>query len=270
MSGAGRVEGGGPFRADQVRPGDRYELDYGHAVYCAPAGGDNARANLVGASVLETDPAVEEAGVDAGYSSHPRNLRAPDVAVGNVPDAPGWIEGVPPLAVEYAGVGKNEPELQRKILNLLNGGTQFVWVVRLLGERRVEVHAPHQPFRIFKPGSVLTAPGILANPVPVEAMFDRTAAHEATLRNLLQRRGYEGLEDVVRKGQEEGRRKGEDQGRAEASRAILLDLLTTRFGEVGDDQRAAIARAPEGDVRGWIRRVVDARTIADVFGPPPG
>jgi hypothetical protein len=42
---------------------------------------------------------------------------------------------------------------------------------------------------------MLRAPGILRNPVPVEAPFDRSAAHEVTLRNLLQRRGYEGLEE---------------------------------------------------------------------------
>jgi len=26
----------GPFRADQLRPGDRYELSNGHPIYCAP------------------------------------------------------------------------------------------------------------------------------------------------------------------------------------------------------------------------------------------
>lgn len=39
----------------------------------------------------------------------------PNIAVGNVPDDPGWVRGVPPLAVEYADVGQDEADLQSKI-----------------------------------------------------------------------------------------------------------------------------------------------------------
>ena len=48
---------------------------------------------------------VEEAGFDAGYSPDEGTLRAPDIAVGNVPQQLGWIRGAPALAVEYASVG---------------------------------------------------------------------------------------------------------------------------------------------------------------------
>ena len=34
----------GPFRADQLRDGDRYELSNGHPIYCAPPAGDTVRA----------------------------------------------------------------------------------------------------------------------------------------------------------------------------------------------------------------------------------
>ena len=71
-----------------------------------------------------------------------------------------------------------------------------IWVVRLTGPRRVEVHEKGRAMRLCMPGDELTAPGILKNPVPVLAMYDREAAHEATLRNLLQRRGYESLRCV--------------------------------------------------------------------------
>ena len=43
---------------------------------------------------------VTEAGVDTGCSPDDDILRAPDVAVGNVPDETGWVKGVPTLAVE--------------------------------------------------------------------------------------------------------------------------------------------------------------------------
>jgi hypothetical protein len=43
-------------------------------------------------------------------------------------------------------------------------------------------------------------PGVLRNPVPVEALYDRRAAHRVTLRNLLQRQGYENLDAVRAEG----------------------------------------------------------------------
>ncbi|MEA2603082.1 MAG: hypothetical protein QOF89_4074 [Acidobacteriota bacterium] len=42
---------------------------------------------------------------------------------------------------------------------------------------------------IANPGEELRAPGILANPVPVEALYDREVALEVAFRNLLQRQG---------------------------------------------------------------------------------
>ena len=57
----------GPFRADQLKEGDRYELSHGHAIYCAPSRSRHASKNLTAASMLESDPDVEWAGVDAGW-----------------------------------------------------------------------------------------------------------------------------------------------------------------------------------------------------------
>ncbi|MBI4701515.1 MAG: hypothetical protein HY744_10205 [Deltaproteobacteria bacterium] len=210
----------GPLRAEDLRSGDPYELSDGHPVFCAPSGGDGARGSGLGFAVLDSDPAVEAAGVEPGYSPEPQMLRAPDVGVGNVPDRSGWISGVPPLAVEYASVGQDEAELQAKIADLLGRGTRSVWVVRLLGPRRVEVYEPGCAMRIVSPGERLAAPGLLRNEVPVEALYDRDAAHEISLRNLLQRRGYEGLEAV----RAEGRAEGREQGRTEVLRQTLRDL----------------------------------------------
>ncbi|MFN7135140.1 MAG: right-handed parallel beta-helix repeat-containing protein, partial [Myxococcales bacterium] len=135
MSRATKLSESGPFHAAQIAPGSRYELSDGHAILCMPTGGRGSRSNLVGASVLETDPAVASAGVDTGFSPTPKTLRAPDVAVGNVPDAPGWTNVAPPLAVEYADTGQDEEELQARIRDLLAHGTRYVWVVRLVGVR---------------------------------------------------------------------------------------------------------------------------------------
>ncbi|MEO7327065.1 MAG: Uma2 family endonuclease [Minicystis sp.] len=249
-----RYDTSGPFRAAALAPGDRYELHDGHAIYCAPTGGDGARRTVAGAQVLDTDPAVTETGIDAGYSAGPKDLRAPDVSVGNVPDKPGWIQGVPPLAVEYAGSGQDEATLQLKIADLLGAGTKWIWVVRLLGPRRVEVHERGVPLRTFGPGEELIAPGILQNPVLVEALFDREVAHRFTLRNLLQREGYQSLDDVREEGREEGR-----------ARAVLA-VLAARGVPVPDEIAARILACHEAaTLDGWLRRAATAERLSDVL-----
>jgi hypothetical protein len=124
-----------------------------------------------------------------------------------------WVPGVPPLAVEYAGSGQDEVELESKIQEFLERGTRFIWVVRLVGPRRVDVYERGQARRTVALAGELSAPGILRNPVPVRALFDREAAHEVTLRNLLERRGYADLEAVKRQAAEEGRELGLEQGK---------------------------------------------------------
>ncbi|MFB1490194.1 MULTISPECIES: Uma2 family endonuclease [unclassified Thiocapsa] len=218
-----RTDRQGPFHVDQLREGDRYELSSGHPIYCAPSGREHAGTNLIGAAALESDPDVEWAGVDAGFTPDSGTLRAPDVAIGQRGAERGWIPGAPPLAVEYAARGQDEQELQDKIAELLQSGTQQVWVVRLIGPRRVEVYRPGETMRLVGPGEILSAPGLLRNPVPIEALYDRDAAHRATLRNLLQREGYESLDAVRQEGIVEGINQGISQGIAESILALLTD-----------------------------------------------
>jgi hypothetical protein len=255
-------EGRGPFRADQIRAGDYYELSDGHAIECSPAGRNHAGKNVSWAEILDTDPDVEWSGVDAGYSPESGTLRAPDVAVGGSSDGPdGWIAGSPPLAVEYAGAGQEEPKLQARIADLLAADTRFVWVVRLIGPQRVEVYEPEKPVRTLVMGEMLRAPGILRNPVPVEALFDRSAAHEVALRNLLQRRGYEGLDSVREEGHAEGRARGILEGEA----ALLSRLLVRRFKEVPPWAQERLDQASRDELELWGDRVLEAETIEDVF-----
>jgi len=221
----------GHFRADQIPIGDRYELSHGHPIYVHPTGGRGSGAVAPGASAITSDPDVREAGIDTGYSPDPGTLRAPDIAVGNVPDQPGWVRGVPPLAVEYADTGQNEEDLADKIEDLLGAGTQVIWVVRLVGPRRVEIHERGKAMRLALPGDELLAPGILKNPLPVAALFDAQVSAAVTLRNLLQREGYQDLDAVL----ESGRNEGRDLGRAQ-ERERLIRRLEQRFGPVTPEQ----------------------------------
>jgi len=207
---------------------------------------------------LETDPKVVSAGVDLGVSTAPGMLRAPDVAVGPIEDAPGWATKAPPLAVEYADVGQDEPALQLKISELLGAGTRFVWIVRLEGEPRVEVHEPGKRMRVARQGAVLRAPGILENPVPIAVLYDRDAAHEATLRNLLQRKGYAGLEAV------------REEGREDALRSSIVIVLTAR-GIDAAPIRGAVLAERDGDVlEQWLRAAATALRAEEVVEKPPG
>ena len=233
---------------------------------------------------MSTDPDVESAGLDAGYAPVADMLRAPDIAVGNVPDRPGWIPGVPPLAVEYAGVGQDENLLQRKVADFLGRGTKWIWVVRLNTPRRVEVHAPGLPVVVRHVGELLEAPGILRNAVPVEAMFDDDVANKMTLRNLLQRAGYESLEAVRNeghaegiaegkaKGITEGKAKGITEGKAkgitEGKRATLSAQLRRRFGQLTAEVEVALAAADELALDAAVLRIFDATSAAEVLGPP--
>ncbi len=179
----------GPFRADQLRSGDPYELSDGHPILVLPGGGRQGAAAAAGAAVLKSDPLVEASGfgvgVDAGYTPEPGTLRAPDLSVATTLDETGWIVGSPLLAVDYIDAGEDERDLAKKIGELLAAGTLFYWIVRLVGPPRVEVHEPGRAMRIARPGEELVAPGVLACPVPVEALYDWEASRKVMLRNLL-------------------------------------------------------------------------------------
>jgi hypothetical protein len=259
----------GPFSASQLRSGDPYELSNGHPVYCSPTGSRGGKATSVGDGVLASDPAVRDVGVDIGFSPSPEILRAPDLSVGEMPDQPGWVQGAPPLAVEYADTGQDEGELQTKVQELFAAGTRYVWVVRLMGPRRVEVHQPQQRMRIANPGEQLEAPGILANPVPVEALYDREAARRVIFRNLLQRQGYASLEDVRAEGEAQGRTDGEAQGRAEGEaqglRRAVVAVFTARGFAVDDELQAALASSKTPAILEAALRQAAIATAAEVL-----
>jgi hypothetical protein len=227
-----------------------------------PTGGRGSKAANVGGGVLASDPAVQDVGVDTGFSPTPDTLRAPDLAVGEIPDQPGWVQGVPPLAVEYADTGQDEADLAVKIQELLAAGTRYVWVVRLIGPRRVEVHQPGQGMRIANPGEQLEAPGILANPIPVEALYDREAARQVIFRNLLQRQGYDSLEEVRAEGEAQGRAEGEVEG----LRKAVVTILTARGLTVTDDLRTALANSSDlGALEAILRQSAIAPSSAEIL-----
>jgi hypothetical protein len=165
------------------------------------------------------------------------------------------------LAVEYADTGQDEAELQAKIQELFAAGTRFVWVVRMIGPRRVEVHQPSERMRIANPGEQLLAPGILANPVPVEALYDREAARRVIFRNLLERQGYASLDDVRAEGETLGRIEGEAQG----LRRAIVAVLAGRGLVVDDELGSALAGSKDPAVLEALLRQAATGTLSDVL-----
>ena len=254
----------GPFRADQIREGDEYELSDGHAIRCLPAGTRHGSAQLDGGRVLASDPAVRgRVGIDIGVAwNDDKNLRAPDLVVGNFERGPGWLRSVPPLAVEYADTGQDEAELAAKISELHAAGTLFIWVVRLTGPIRVDVHTRGEPMRTVGIDGELTAPGVLQNPVPVRALVDPDAADAVSLRNLLQAHGHGSIEEIEARGKIEGKIEGKAEGKAEA----ILTVLATRGVTASAKQAERIrgCRDPQ-TLDLWLRRAVTATAIDELL-----
>ncbi len=249
----------GPFLAEHLRPGDPYELSNGHAVQCMPTGGRGSKAEGAGYKVLSTDPSAEDIGIDTGYSPDPGTLRAPDLSAGTIPDAPGWVKGVPRLAVEYADTGQDEADLTAKIGELFAAGTEIIWVVRLTGPRRVEVHLPGQPMRTALPGEELEAPGILKYSVLVESLYDEEASNKVAFRNLLEKEaGYQSLDQV--------RAEAELKAEIQTLRANLLAVLKARQLELGEQLRTTIAecRDPER-LRRWNIAAITASSAGEAL-----
>nr|VFK32568.1 MAG: Putative restriction endonuclease [Candidatus Kentron sp. MB]VFK35386.1 MAG: Putative restriction endonuclease [Candidatus Kentron sp. MB]VFK77271.1 MAG: Putative restriction endonuclease [Candidatus Kentron sp. MB] len=209
--------------------------------------------------------------VDAGFELKEDTMRAPDVSVAPPKKNHGWFLGAPPLAVEYADRGQNEADLQKKIKELLAAGTRYVWVVRLIGPQRVEVYAKGKTRRILSATDLLEAPGILRNSIPVHALFDADAAYRVTLRNLLQRKGYDSLEMVRQEGESEGRTQGKAERKAEGSLEARINALFTtlrvRGIDVDAETRSRIRDCrDEGQLEAWLAKAVVATRPVDIFG----
>ena len=260
------------YTADDIKPGDPYELIDGRAMHCMSAGMKHARGANETVGVLNDDPEVELGSclVDVGIKLSDDTVVAPDYVVGMKGEVvDGWTTEIPPLAVEIAGVGQNEESLKLKIPKLLNAGTRHIWVVRMTGESRVEVHEPGREMRVARRGEMLRAPGILKNDVPVDVFFDVKLAMKHKLRNMMQRLGFDSYEAAQEHWKAEGEAlgvvKGRDEGFAEAASRILSRQLRVRFGSAPPWVHDKLRLASREELEAWTDMVVIAPDIERVF-----
>ncbi len=69
------------------------------------------------------------------------------------------------------------------------------------------------------------------------------------------------LERTYQKGRTEGKAEGKTEGRADT----ILRMVTKRFGPLPEDVVDRIRRGTEADLDRWTDRILDARTLAEVF-----
>jgi len=107
---------------------------------------------------------------------------------------------------------------------------------------------------------------VLCNPVPVEALYDPSAAHALMLRNLLQRSGDADLDAVRAEGAAQGTAPGEARGRVEHARSLLQRVLARR-GEVLDAGQLAALEACTDIARldRWLDAALAGASAADVL-----
>ena len=70
----------------------------------------------------------------------------------------------------------------------------------------------------------------------------------------------------IEKGLQQGLQQGRLEGKLEGEAALLLRLLTKRFGPLDEATRNRLNNATLEQLELWAERVLDAKTLDDVFG----
>ena len=92
-----------------------------------------------------------------------------------------------------------------------------------------------------------------------------TSVERLAIERGLQKGMEEGLEKGMEKGLEKGLEKGREEGRTQGTASVLLRLLNRRFGPLSADVTRRLAQSTPEQLEIWAERVLDARTIDEVF-----
>jgi hypothetical protein len=65
-------------------------------------------------------------------------------------------------------------------------------------------------------------------------------------------------------------RQGREEGRRDGEAGLLLGLLKRRFGVLPDWAMDRVGAADSDALRAWSLRVLDAASLAEILGEPPG
>ncbi|GAB2740747.1 hypothetical protein GCM10027019_20580 [Melaminivora jejuensis] len=77
------------------------------------------------------------------------------------------------------------------------------------------------------------------------------------------------FEEWAQQYRQEGRQEGRLEGRMEGESRLLQRLLVARFGPLSQQTLAALGSPDSEQLEAWTDRLLDARTLAEVFDGPP-
>jgi Uma2 family endonuclease len=161
----------------------RRELVRGEMIEMTPAAAESGRVSMRIGSRVDTFVGAQGLGAvytaEAGFvlSSDPDTVRAPDVAFVARERAlahrstEGFFPGAPDLAVEVVSPTDSATDLQLKVTEYLEAGTQLVWVV-CPATRQVAVYTPGMEVTIVTEGGTLLGGPVLPGlSIPVAEIF---------------------------------------------------------------------------------------------------
>ena len=75
----------------------------------------------------------------------------------------------------------------------------------------------------------------------------------------------QGIQQGLKQGLEQGLEQGLSQGQTEGERALLVRLLTRRFGELDHETKQRLDDASTDELERWGENVLEAQTLDEVF-----
>ncbi len=132
--------------------------------------------------------------------------------------------------------------------------TFVAWIKQLLHRKSASSTLSAMAKEIDAISDLMEADSMLAE--RIEAWFE-----EATRRGL-----QTGFQRGMTEGREEGREEGRVEGRHEGEVRLLAKQLSRRFGVLPEWVGERLAQASEDELQVWAEAVLDAPTLAAVFG----
>jgi len=88
---------------------------------------------------------------------------------------------------------------------------------------------------------------------------------EDSLMTIAEEMRQLGLEQGLHQGMQQGRQEGLQQGLHQGQRALLIELLRTKFGSVDEQVSQRLDEADESALKRFAQRILTAATVSEVF-----
>ena len=146
-------------------------------------------------------------------------------------------------------------DAREKAEDLIQRGVRRVFGIFVKKGYVAEWSREKQDWEILSPQAELTDP-LFIRPILVGALLDAAIAEMEVANALVQKDN-----PVIKKLTEQVH----NEARIEAQRELLLDLLAEKFGPLLPEIVERVDKASGTELRTWIKAVLRASTIADVF-----